>query len=173
MNIFFLHFDTKKCAQMHLDKHVIKMILESAQLLCTVHHVSNEENIKKNPNYEVKFVPKYKSTHKNHPSAIWARFSLSNYKWLVQLAKELCFEYTYRYEKIHKSQQIIFDLEENLPNIPDHGFTAPLLAMPNQYKDSDPIESYRQYYFFDKSHIHFWKKRETPEWILEMHNIFE
>ncbi len=172
MNIFFLHLDPKKCAQMHLDKHVVKMILESAQLLCTAHHVSIEEKKSKDPNYEPKFVPTYKLTHKNHPSAIWTRTSLGNYKWLVELAKELCFEYTYRYGKIHKCQEIILDLEKNLPPIPNDGFTPPLLAMPDEYKDSDPVESYRQYYFFDKSHMHFWKKRETPEWIVEMWDIF-
>ncbi len=173
MNIFFLHLDPKKCAQMHLDKHVVKMILESAQLLCTVHHFINEENKKRDSNYISKYLPKYKPTHKNHPSAIWSRTSLSNYKWLIQLAKELCTEYTYRYGKIHSTQNIILDLEKNLPDIPDIGFTTPLLAMPNEYKDKDPVESYRHYYFFDKSHMHFWKKRDVPEWITEMRNIFE
>jgi hypothetical protein len=94
MNIFFLHFDPKTCAQMHVDKHAVKMILESVQLLCSAHHLHpNGEDLKL-----------MKLTHKNHPSSIWTRESLSNYKWLLELTKELCKEYTYRYGKVHKCE---------------------------------------------------------------------
>ena len=156
MNIFFLHLDPEQCAKMHLDKHVVKMILESLQLLCSAHHAT-----------ESPFKPPYKLSHKNHPSAIWVRESIANYNWLVCLTEELCKEYTYRYGKVHKSEQYIQSMRENIPHIPDIGFTQPKLAMPDEYKEQDVVDSYRNYYFYGKSHLHAWKKREVPDWINE------
>ena len=97
MNIFILDKDVKKCAQYHCDKHVVKMILETAQLLCGVHHVTA---------HDTAHVP-YKLSHKNHPCAIWARESFSNYVYLCELGLELCKEYTHRYGKRHKSLDVI------------------------------------------------------------------
>jgi hypothetical protein len=169
MNIFFLHFDPKTCAQMHVDKHVVKMILESVQLLCSAHHLY--------PNgKELKLM---KLTHKNHPSSIWTRESLSNYKWLVELTKELCKEYTYRYEKVHKCEREYLQiLEENNPDIADIGFTPPKQAMLETYKIEsdkieDAIEAYRQYYFYEKNSMFKWKKRNVPDWIVEYEKMFE
>ena len=169
MNIFFLHFDQKTCVQMHVDKHVVKMILESIQLLCSAHHLyPNGKDLKL-----------MKLTHKNHPSAIWTRESLSNYNWLLELTKELCKEYTYRYNKIHKCEkEYLTILQENKPNISDIGLTPPKQAMPETYKIKsnkieDAIEAYRQYYFYEKSHIFSWKKRDVPEWIIENQKLFE
>jgi hypothetical protein len=154
MNIFFLDFDTKKCAQYHCDKHVVKMILETAQLLCGVHWVIGSE-------------APYKLSHKNHPCAIWTRNSLSNYLYLCDLGLELCKEYTYRYGKRHKSQDIIEWCLTNKPNIHDVDFTTPPLAMDNQYKiGNDVIESYRNYYIKGKKDIVCWKNRPQPEWFL-------
>ena len=111
MNIFFLHKDPKKCAIMHVNKHVVKMILESTQMLCSVHHVCKQID----PNYS--YTPPYKLAHKNHPCSIWVRESLSNYLWLIELAKELSKEYTYRYGKSHKCESYIYELEKNpFPN---------------------------------------------------------
>jgi hypothetical protein len=107
----------------------------------------------------------YRQTHKNHPSAIWARSNKSNYVWLCELGMELCNEYTHRYGKIHKTQQHLEWLSINIPNIPDGEFTQPTLAMPEQYKSDDHIQSYRLYYIKDKSHLHSWKNREIPEFI--------
>lgn len=156
MNIFFLHIDPQKCAEMHVDKHIIKMALELTQLLCSAHYMSNSE-----------YKPPYKLTHKNHPSAIWTRSSTDNYKWLVSLGKELCKEYTYRYGKIHKCESYINDLGNNIPPLPDIGFTQPLQAMPDHYKEEDSIEAYRNYYFYGKEHLHSWKKRNKPNWFEE------
>ena len=162
MNIFILHLNQSTCVKMYVNKHVIKMILESCQLLCSVHHVCDS-----------KYVPVYKLTHKNHPCSIWARESLTNYKWLIVLAKELCKEYTYRYGKIHKCESYINDLEKNLPPIEDKGFTPPAQAMPDIYKDSDVVEAYRHYYFFEKNNLFDWKKRPIPGFIKEYRQIFE
>lgn len=164
MNIFFLHMNQQICVQMYVDKHIVKMILETCQILCSVWHLSDE-------NKKI-YEPPYKLCHKNHPCNIWTRTSLENYKWLCILGIELCKEYTYRYGKIHKSQQYIEKMMELDPPIPSLGFTSPAQAMPDIYKSDDPIESYRAYYFFDKYHIHSWTKREIPDWILETKKLF-
>ena len=161
MNIFFLDFDTKKCAEYHCDKHVVKMVLETAQLLCGVHHMSPQVP-HKYPTSTVQ-VP-YKLSHKNHPCAIWTRESLSNYLYLCDLGLELCKEYTYRYGKRHKSQDVIEWCLDNKPNINDIGFTTPPKAMPDEYKVSDVIQSYRNYYIGAKSSFTKWKNRDVPEW---------
>jgi hypothetical protein len=157
MNIFVLDRDVRKCAQYHNDKHVVKMILESAQLLCGVHHMV-EENTDEVP---------YRLSHKNHPCSIWARENISNYLWLCELGLELCKEYTHRYEKRHKSQDVIEWCLINLPNIPEEDFTEPPKAMPEEYKVDDVVQSYRNYYLGDKKYFSKWKKREVPYWFSE------
>lgn len=151
MNIFFLDFDTKKCAQYHCDKHVVKMILETAQLLCGPHWINENE-------------APYKLSHKNHPCSIWVRESLSNYLYLCDLGLELCKEYTYRYGKRHKSQDVIEWCIINKPNIQDISFTEPPKAMPDEYKVISVIESYRNYYIGEKKGFAKWKNRDIPEW---------
>jgi len=156
MNIFVLDEDVRKCAEYHNDKHVVKMILESAQLLCGVHHMveSNTDNIP------------YRLSHKNHPCSIWARENMSNYLWLCELGLELCKEYTFRYGKRHKSQDVIEWCVENLPMIPDGEFTEPPKAMPEQYKTGSVVESYRQYYIGEKKGFSKWKNRPVPSWFM-------
>ena len=161
MNIFFLDYDVKKCAQYHVDKHVVKMILETAQLLCGVHHVTAHVTA-----HDTAHVP-YKLSHKNHPCSIWARESLSNYLYLCELGLELCNEYTYRYGKRHKSQDVIEWCLVNKPNIPDIGFTEPAKAMPDEFKVKSIVQSYRNYYMGAKSGFAVWKGREKPLWFEE------
>lgn len=153
MNIFFLDYDTKKCARYHCDKHVVKMILETAQLLCGAHWVTGSE-------------APYKLSHKNHPCSIWVRESLSNYLYLCDLGLELCKEYTYRYGRTHKSQQIIEWCLDKKLNIKDKGFTEPPKAMPNECKLESVIDSYRNYYIKEKKSFAKWKNREIPDWFL-------
>lgn len=140
----------------HNDKHVVKMILETAQLLCGVHHMTESP---------LENVP-YKLSHKNHPCSIWARESMDNYLWLCELGMELCAEYTFRYGKRHKSQQVIEWCIDNRPNIPEEGFTVPAKAMPDQYKVEDVVQSYRNYYLGEKKSFCNWKNRNTPSWFL-------
>jgi hypothetical protein len=161
MNIFILDYDVKKCAQYHVDKHVVKMILETAQLLCGVHHMTPQVAPQVAPQ-----VP-YKLSHKNHPCAIWARESLTNYLYLCELGLELCYEYTYRYGKTHKSQDVIEWCIVNKPGIADIGFTEPAKAMPDEYKVESVVQSYRNYYMGAKSGFAVWKNREKPFWFEE------
>lgn len=154
MNIFFLDENPEIAVKYYVDKHIVKMPLETAQLLCSVHHIikSNEK------------IP-YKLTHKNHPSSIWARESLDNYLWLVDLGLALCKEYTYRYERIHKCEVVIKWCKDHIPNITSTGLTKIRLAMPDEYKDADPVKAYRNYYIKEKKHLFTWKNREIPDWI--------
>ena len=155
MNIFFLDENPKLSAQYHVDKHVVKMILETAQLLCGVHHSINTSSTLQVP---------YKLSHKNHPCAIWARESLSNYLYLCELGLELGKEYTYRYGKKHKSIEVIEWCIVNKPNIIDIGFTKPAMAMPDEFKVDSVVESYRNYYIGAKISLASWKNREKPFW---------
>lgn len=150
MNIFYLHYIVRICARYHVDRHVVKMCLETAQLLCTAIIESGG-------------TAPYKSTHKNHPSAKWARQSKRNWKWLKRLGIALCREYTYRYDKEHKCEQIIRSLE--CPDLPDVPFTRPPQAMADEYKHEDTLIAYRNYYSYGKKHLHSWTRRDKPEWI--------
>ena len=181
MNIFFLSLDPQQSAIMHVDKHVVKMILEYCQLLSTAHRVLDgtqtleispkNRKIKRWTLYEKILDEKlYKATHINHPSAIWARSSNENYKWLHTLLVFVCEEYTFRYGKVHKSQRdgIVSALSAPPINIPIREFTCPTLAMPEECKiDGDSVASYQKYYIDKKQHIANWKKREIPTWFKE------
>lgn len=149
MNIFILDTDKTKCAQYHLDRHVVKMILEYAQLLSTAcRHTGLDVG--------------YRSTHINHPCSKWVRESKDNWLWLRDLSTELNREYTHRYGKSHKSYDVIKSLP--VPNLPDKGLTKFALAMPDEYKVSDPVQSYRNYYNGGKVKIATWKNRNKPYW---------
>jgi hypothetical protein len=155
MNIFVLDEDVKKCAEYHLDKHSTKMCVEYSQILCSVHHMTAEVTTE---------VP-YRLTHKNHPCSIWARECIENYIWLCDLGLELCKEYTHRYDKRHKSQDVIEWCIINKPNLPTHNKLTPFaLAMPDEYKCDNAISSYRKYYMMDKAHLANWTKRKKPFW---------
>ena len=156
MNIFLLDKRPKVAAMYHNDKHVIKMCLETAQLLCTT---------LREKGYDKPWM--YKSTHKNHPCTIWAREKDIHFDWLCQLGIALCKEYTYRYGKIHKCQDIIskcfdYSKETGMPK-------TWAVAMTDECKISDdPIECYREYYKVDKANLASWdgkvNSRETPYW---------
>lgn len=141
MNIFVLNTDTKKCAELHKNKHIVKMPLETAQLLCGVHWMTDNE-------------APYRLTHKNHPCSIWARECIENYNWLIQLGYELCSEYTNRYGKRHKCLDIIEWCNEHQPTLPTFGkMTDFALAMPDDCKIGNAVDSYNEYYRKYKSHI--------------------
>ena len=153
MNIFFLHHDPAKAASYVYDKHKVKMILESAQMLCTAHHVYGNKWQKEN-------VP-YKQAHLNHPSTIWTRQCFQNYRWLYLHMMALGDEYTKRYGKTHLT---ITKCEEFLNTAPEHiptgKFTDPPQCMPDEYKMANAIHGYWRYYIIDKRKI--CNKNEIP-----------
>jgi hypothetical protein len=179
MNIFYLDNNPRTCAEMHVDKHCVKMILEYAQLLSTAHRYldgTQSVGVSKTGRKQTRYVLPderesflYSATHINHPSAVWVRQSDKNYMWLAELLEELCGEYTYRYGKIHKVERdgLMQLLKNNFPkNIPEKNFTEPTPAMPDHYKVAgDSVISYKNYYLGDKTRMFSWKNRETPYWI--------
>ena len=153
MNIFVLDDNIEHCAIYHCDKHVVKMTLETAQLLCSP--------------YEPGKAP-YKRTHYNHPCAKWARESISNYEWLVEFGYFISQEYTHRYNKIHKCLDVIdwCDNNSHTLNLPDIGLTPWAQAMPDEYKDPCAVQAYRNYYLGDKIDFCKWTNRKPPNWIV-------
>lgn len=181
MNIFYLDNDPVKCAEMHNDKHVVKMILEYAQLLSTAHRILDgvltvglSQSGRKRQQYilaDEREQMLYSATHVNHPSAVWCRANVENYLWLHSLLVATCAEYTYRYGKVHKCQQtgLVDALGVSPNNIPVGEFTAPTPAMPDACKvKADVLSSYRNYYNLNKTHLASWKgkinSRSAPSW---------
>ncbi len=141
MNIFYLDKDPAKAASYFYDKHKVKMILESAQMLCTAHHhYGNGDNVP------------YKKAHYNHPSTIWCRQNASQYMWLYDHMLALGKEYTKRYRKTHLTITKCKDVLKQLPpTIPDSTFTEPPQCMPDHHKVPDcSVTAYWNYYEQDK-----------------------
>lgn len=157
MNIFFLDKHPAKAAKMHCDKHVVKMILETAQLLCTAHRELDGDDT-----VDEVF---YRKTHKNHPSAKWVRETNNNYTWAWCLLNELCTEYTNRYGKIHATEtKLLQKLYTQPKNIPVGYLTPPPQCMPEEYKTADFVQAYRNYYLGAKKDIAIWKHGNCPDW---------
>ena len=177
MNIFYLDKNPQRCAQMHVDKHCVKMILEYAQLLSTAHRVldgTQLTRLSKTGRKQTAFVLSddrelvlYTATHINHPSAIWVRQSEQNYRWLFGLFCELLKEYTYRYGRLHACERLVTTLGRPPKNIDmETRFTEPTPAMPDDYKVAgDSIASYHNYYLGDKTRMFAWKNRPVPKWV--------
>jgi hypothetical protein len=144
LNIFYLHEDPHKAAEYQYNKHVVKMILESAQMLCTAHHhFDNGDNVP------------YKKAHYNHPSTIWVRQNSRNYYWLYNHMLALGKEYTRRYGKTHLSITKCWESLQNVPvGMPLGGpVTQPPQCMPDEYKADCAIHAYWNYYLGDKHSV--------------------
>lgn len=157
MNIFILDLNPALSAQYHLDKHIVKMPVEYAQILSTVCRQLGHE-------------VGYNPTHKNHPCTRWASESLDNYLYLFELAMETGAEYTHRYGKRHKSTDLLLTLP-HLLDLPVIGLTPFAQAMPEEYRNPDPVKAYRDYYRGAKSGIAKWSGREVPWWWEEENDI--
>ena len=178
MNIFVLSPNPWLAAQQMFDKHVVKMPLETAQMLSTVHRVLDGEQtirLSKNgrkiktwihPTHD-EFL--YRSAMVNHPCTIWARETVANYHWLVDHGLALCEEYTRRYGRRHASEDIIYWCGENPPQriLESYKQTPHPQAMPEYCKvPNDAVSAYRQYYLKEKKAIACWKHSEVPNWYL-------
>ena len=158
MNIFVLDKNINKCARYHCDQHVVKMILESVQMLCTA---LNKKGI----------TTPYKSTHQKHPCVLWVEDSYSNFVWLKKLAIALNAEYKYRFEKTsnHKSIAVLEEISDY--QYESRGLTEFAQAMPEKYKvPGNPVLAYRQFYLGEKMHFAKWTRRRIPSWVHEREN---
>jgi len=199
MNIFALSQDPKEAAKAHGDKHVVKMILESCQMLYTAHWICahpelllHKAPIKVAAAQKLLSVPECISTapkrksayatgkeqgfrpvHLHHPCTVWTRTSLANYMWLTELALAISDEYEFRFaqgkgkHKIHSCKAHAQWLHDNPPPLPDSPRTPFALAMPDEYKMSDPVASYIQFYIGSKKErgLTTYTRREPPAFL--------
>ena len=159
MNIFFLDKDPYKAALALCDKHVPKMLLESAQMLSTALH-SHTMGISTGI---------YKKAYPNHPMTKWVGFNRDNFNWALENAMWIDEEYKTRFKKQHKSGKVIQCIIDNdyYKDIPDGFFSEPPQCMPDEYKDKDYVTAYRKYYQGAKKYFAKWEKGVfAPEWWL-------
>lgn len=159
MNIFHLHKDPKTCARYHCDKHVVKMILETGQMLSTAYQKYMGEDTEL-----------YKPAYPKHPMTIWVGESKGNYVWSLHLLNYLCKEYFYRYNKHHKTSEILKKLvnksDKLMPKFQYKSFLIPPLCMPDEYKVSNYIKSYRNYYVGEKKRFARYTGVDAPDFML-------
>lgn len=178
MNIFVLDENPYKAAEYLDDTRVIKMILESAQMLSTAHRVLDGTKVVSHTTGRKKTIwclsgcresILYKATHINHPCNVWIRESSFNYDWLLHHMIGLIGEYSRRYGKIHKSSELLPYVKRLPKNIIYHEPTPHPLAMPERFFHHDPIIAYRHYFneekLFPKNKPASWRTREIPFWI--------
>lgn len=183
MNIFVLDNDPRRAAEYHCDKHSIKMILESAQMLCTAHWLGWAKMLNAPPmktkqlqqwlydNVPKDLQPPWKMTHANHPCSQWTRHVWGNYMWHSRLGLALCSVYTERYGKVHKSHEVHRWLNRCIPPTFETtvenpvGITPFAVCMPDDVKiQGDAIASYRNYYNVHKARMARWAHSEKPAW---------
>lgn len=169
LNIFVLSNNPEDCAKFHCDKHVVKMILESAQMLMSAYYYTLNPKLLEE---FIKHPDSYKLTHKNHPCTIWTRTSLENWKWLYSLMYYLNIELKTRYnwdkKDNHKSYEKLNRIisEFGFPDLPKIEITPFAIAMPKELiNQADVVESYRRYYIENKKEILKYTNREVPSWI--------
>jgi hypothetical protein len=169
MNIFVLSRNVRTCAQLHCDQHVVKMPLETAQLLSTALALTAPQAWAELQAAGLA----YKPTHQQHPCALWARECINNYLWLARLGLELGAEYSLRYTpegespRAHKSVAVLRALRAAAPPLPDKRVITPFpLVMPAEYQQPlDPVGSYRRYYAAAKGEFARYTRRPRPEWM--------
>lgn len=161
MNIFVLDEHPKQAAKYHCDKHVVKMVTELYQQMgsAVIRHGAKPEQMP----LTSKGTP-LKGGYHNHPCTRWCGDSRINYMWASTHALELCNEYTKRYGKVHGCEAGIRHLADMQYMIEGEGITPFALAMPDEYKTSDPVESYRNYYLGAKHSFAKWKTGNIPHW---------
>jgi len=182
MNIFILDTDPIRAAQQQCDKHVVKMILESGQMLSTAHRVldgiksrgpskSGKRQVDKwHMTHRINEDTLYKAVHVNHPCTAWTMESISNYAWHYEHFCALAVEYEYRYEKTHATHRKLADILSIPPKNISHsvGQTPFRLAMqhePQCMHEEDPVRSYREYYATKQTRFGMsWTKRDVPDW---------
>lgn len=151
MNIFACDYDPVQAAIWLPDKLVVKMPLESAQILCTAIWLSGG-------------TAPYKPTHVKHPCVLWTGKALGNWQWLVEHGLALCDEFTHRYGKLHGSRIVLEAVRELGPT--KGKLQSFVMAMPDQYKHSDPVIAYRHFLVAEKTRYASWKDetRKPPWW---------
>lgn len=166
MNIFYLDNDPVVAARFHCDRHVVKMTLETAQMLSAAHWRTGYNG----PNHVAHGQGPYRDCRSAKPTLgpmRWIMHSLANYRWSVQLGLALAAEYMGRYGKVHATQAVLEWLRDNEPALPDVGPTPFIPSdLPEYLVEGDPVATYRRYYIGDKARFATWPAGETPEWFV-------
>ena len=171
MNIFFIDRCPIKSAQQLCDKHVVKMVLETAQMCSTAMHDwhSSPDTMIDYPTDLLENI--YKPAYQNHPMTKWVGDLRCNLVWAIRHGLAIGEEYKYRYDKDHNSTSILQKIKDYMEHmgwwiiLEDNRHSKPPQCMPDEYKCDDYVEAYRNYYRKDKAHILKWTNREKPEWI--------
>ena len=163
MNIFILSACPIEAAKQQCDKHVVKMPVESAQMLASALRRHGATDI------DMPFTSKgtpYQGGYPHHPCTVWAGETRNNFLWLCEHGIALSAEYTYRYNKLHACDKAIRHMTKFANLIPVGPRTSFVQAMPDQYKiHNAPIKAFRKYYLGDKSRFATWNKgRDAPSW---------
>lgn len=182
MNLFILDTCPVKAAQLQCDKHVPKMIVESGQMLSTAHRMLDgimEKRPSKSGKTMVKYwrmenqyyeTTLYSAVHTHHPCTVWTMESSENYKWHYEHFLALCDEYTYRYDKTHKTDRILRDILSIMPvNMPQKNqlteFKLAMKANPECIALGDPVKAYQAFYQTKQTRFNMvWTRRDVPDW---------
>lgn len=158
MNVFLLDSDIQKAVRYMCDRHIVKMPVESAQMLCTAHQYYGS--------YHPSF---YGISHLHHPWTIWTRRTNSNYQWHFQLFMLMCQEYRRRFHRVHEVDWLLTDALSQPPELIALGdLTEFPLTMPVEYRQSDPVQSYRDFYIGHKLYFARWRYPGiTPDWVVQ------
>ncbi|MDT8445735.1 MAG: hypothetical protein RRB13_02410 [bacterium] len=151
MNLFIFSLEHEENARFHCDRHVVKMCIEYAQLLSTACRLKGQDE-------------GYRLTHVNHPCSLWVQKSKANWRWVLDLLAALNAEYRFRYgkEPNHKSFEVAQSL--TCPDLPNEGLSPFAQVMPEQYRQADCVQAYRDYFRGEKRRLAQWTKREVPGW---------
>jgi hypothetical protein len=162
MNIFVLDYNIQKCPTFYVDSHINAQIKEGAQMLSVAFWANDEEHAK---SLNEKGII-YKKSHYNHPCTKWVRKSLENWLYLRELIIYTHEERLYRFPNREPHKSFLLSKSMPVPDfLPNIARTPFALAMPDECKSDDPVQSYRDYYNKHKRHLFVWKNRETPYWI--------
>lgn len=158
MNIFVVDEDPEAAARALCDKHVVKMPLETAQMLCTV-------------GKSMGMTVPYMATHAKHPCTLWIAKAAANAEWAVYHGLALCQEYTRRYGKTHASEAVIMEVADVVSRLPTGSRTPFAQAMPEQYYRKYAVDAYRAYMVAEKTRFAKWKAPASrPDWWTEPGN---
>ena len=140
MNIFAIegegnNIDWIASARSQDNYRVVKMILESCQILSTV---LNEQGVE----------APYRSFNPKHPSCLWAAESSDNFEKLVLHCDAMLKEYTRRFGRVHKCRGVLTQITElyNAHRFPQSEPTRLRMAMPDYFRGDSIVESYRKFY---------------------------
>lgn len=164
MNIFALSNDPEEAARWHVDRHVVKMPVESAQMMSSAVRLAfSEDDLRHMKKRGIRLIG---DSNPNHPSTKWVRESVLNFMWLRHLALALVAEHRYRYG-LHRVEMETLIREMPVPPLSSIGRTPFYMAMPEWIKSAglDPVIAYRVYYANDKMNLFNWKRRNIPPWL--------